>query len=901
MSEGLFFPQQTSGASGGVVDSQFVKDSFRDYSKPADDNTNLTSTALTNPSSNFFGNDLSAKYSIKTLWIKDIVLEENRSKWPQGGKSYRVIFTEDFPGIYAYAIGSVNVTTEINGNAIALQEPATKFGVTGQILKASFLVKPNTSSPAGGSGQADYYRDGSLASVGASTYIGVADENGANSTQPNFVQDQRKYFIVDIAATQTSNIHDFHITVNTASSPIVNPVEVIGVIVYLSTDSSNVQVRPGRTFIDKALVTTSAGSTLTLPAQNASLFHLGAKSTFFENSAGVVGVTTLPVSLLQTQATGLSGTNLVAVSVGTGASYPIGTGFNVQTGTSLYLGIVQSLSTDTLTVSPTLPYAMTGATMTKSFFVPQTGFNSLTTSISMAIYDLAYSWDPMATFGASNWNGVTSVHFINGPSVPLGFSSVPYSTYYDPENRFAVMPITGISAIQGRIRFQMSYLNGWYGPLKIKGDFQAIEFEVAMAQGNGALNTTTSTIDGVTMYASGLSITPSSTGSYYFRIPMAVDLGIGFHTLKFTPGMTLTGFAEAIITKVNFYKYKGVSIAGKLHSIEQIQTQYDVASTGDTPIGAYKFFGSDKLSYTGPWFKQYQNVAATMTSFPGFAQCVSGATTNAVLLFKYWGKNFTLFTDSAGGSYSTTLDGIAITPTSAVQFTVATEMLHTLVLTNASGTFGIQGIAILKDYNELKNEQLFSVSDDAVDGNDILDNTIQVDKARVREIGGTIAIGGVALGGAVDIASGFTTSLISLGGQIFLKTSGNPVLLGLNTSFYTPGSTTAGIFINGSATAGCFLDVFLCRFPYGSTIGLRTDSSEITGLFGCVAQFRFGERIGTTTGFIFTSSFQYPCGSINHLDLPPAGIWNYRLFGLISGAGTTIQITNSKLYAMEMF
>ena len=908
MPNDLFFPQQVSGSSGSLNNSDYVNESFRDYVLPATNNNGLSSTISTNPLGDYFGNDLGAQYSIKTLYVKDLVLEEDRSKWVNGGVTYRVIFNENFPGVHGYITGPASIIKEINGTAVSLNRNVSLFGVSGKIVKAFFLVKPRTSMNGNAAPSVSYTIDSGAATTVALTPF--SDENGGANTAENHIYDQHKYYLVDDGgANQTDDIHDYRIKVRQSNDD--DFLEVIGVVVYLSTSSTHVTVKRGDVFVDKALSSSNVGSSLAISAQNASLFHLGAKTTFYQNTAGAVGSTIYTVPLLQTQATGLSGTNTVAVSAGSGASYPVGTGFNIQAGTSNYLGIVQSVSTDTLTVSPTLPYGVSGATMTKAFFSPQPVTQDMRlNSISAAIYDLAYSWDPRTTYGASNWVGR---QFFRQPTAGSGFTNnfAFCNSYYDPNNNFMVMPIVeGTSFQQGRMFINEGKEIGWVGPLAVKGDFQAVEFEFMM--GTSLLSTTKSTIDGITCFAAGLSLSPlnsntAATMPRYFKLPFVQDLGIGYHTFNYIPSSFdstgLAGGGDAAITKINFYKYKGVSISGQVYSLEQNQSQFNLPTAKYTPIGAYKFFGSDKLAYAGEWYKTLNGVTL-LSTFPAFAQCVSGATSNAVCTFKYFGKDFTLFTDSAGGSYTTTLDGGAITPVSGSLFSVATEMIHTLVISRASGTFAIQGIAIMKDFNELKFINNESPIDTSVHGRNVVDRSLPITKVPQRFIGTSCGIGGFAVGPSIiDFKSGFTTTVALIpGAELYLETTGNPVFLGLNSAYatYVSGATLSSISVNGGATVGNFLNLYFTRTPLGQTL-MSVVPTDDTDPFGKVANFTFGNKIGTTAGFINTHNFVYSPDSAKVVDICPPGRWVYRAYCLPSGAGTTSIITNCRMFAMEMF
>lgn len=905
MSEGLFFPQQVGG-SGGGSDSQYVEDSFDDYTLPATTNVGLSSTISTNPSGDYFGNDLAAKYSTKTLYIKDLVLEEDRSKWINAGRTYRVIWTENFPGINAYVVGSPQLNKDLNGTNITISSSGSGvlpggecFAVSGQFLKASFLVKPQTTTA-----PVDIGTDNGVpVRVNAGGYNGELGNTGTS-----FIYAQRKFFVLDDgAALLSNNLH----TVTVAGTPV----QIFGVVVYLSANSNSVQVHPGSFFVEKAPVTAAFGASITLPAQNASLFHLGAKTTFVEDLGGNLGATTYPIPLLQTIATGLSGTNQLAVLATTGASFSQGAGVNIQTGTSIYLGFVRSVAGDVLTVSPTLPYAMTNATLTRAFsYLPALVAGDPRSNSLNSNYELAYSWNPVTSYGASNWNGSSAMYVVNGPSQVVVQGGVAYNTFYDPQNRFAVIPFalaTGVTGQQGRMRLVNNigaFSAGWAGPLTIKGDFQAIEFEM---NGGGEDYRGIFSVDGISM-TPGVSIRFEDAGttlSGQCKIPVVQNLGVGFHTLKYD-----TSISNAVITRINFYKNKGVSLAGAIYSLEQNQTQYDTANAFATPIGAFEYFGADKLTYSGGfWLNSAQSaIAASLSQFPAFARVV-GLTTASVMTFKYWGKNFTLFTDSAGGSFTTTLDGGAINPVSGQMNTVATETLHTLQVTWASGTFGIQGVAIMKDYRELKSLQGESPATEPISGSRLVDRSVGVAKAHYRTKNTNSSMGNALLtaplGGASYFitATGTSTTWFDLG---TIQTNGNPVLLGLNANYkgsttggLTEGYTTPLIALSQPATGntlGLFGGIIVSRFPIGGSAALNGTDPGGVQVNSIVNTMNFGARIGTTTGFVVGHQLTYPA-PFSVVDFAPAGTWTYRLGLQPLGASNTIGVYNAQFFAMEMF
>jgi len=906
MSEGLFFPQQVGGDSDG--NSDYVEDTFDDYTLPATNNSGLTSTSATNPMSNFYGNDLSVKYSFKTLWIKDIELLP-QDKWIKRAPTYKVIFTENFPGVDCYVSGEVNISTEINGKYLNLKEGGY-FGVSGNLRKASFLVRPLTDEVT--ISTLFYSIDG--AAPTSINYGGIANETTTfGSAVQNRTTLQHKFYPIDDgAAVQTDNIHDFRITNND------NYVDIYGIVVCVGVSPQGVGVKAGSLFVDKSLVSIASGASIALPAQNASLFHLGAKTTLFENASGVLGATTFAVQMLQTQATGLSGTNSIAVSAGSGASFPIGTGFNIQVGATNYLGLVQAQSTDALTVSPTLTFELSGATMTKAFFVPQpaTSDPRLFAGFSAALYELAYSWDPVSTYGASNFNGASTRWAQNGPTIPLGISITPYRAYYDPENRFAILPISGLSSAQGRILPVRDEWNtvGWAGPLAIKGDFQALSIEFLTYASGVPIWSTRSTIDGVTTYMNAslnVSNTESGTLGIKFALNAVQDLGIGSHTYKFIPSLWAGYTTCPIITKINFYKYKGVSIAGQLSSIEQYQTQYNLGSITDTPLGSYRFYGADKIGYSGTWSQRTDVLSETLSAYPGFASC---QTASGSANFKFWGKDFVLFTESSGGSYSVTLDGGAVTPTSGQIYSVATEMIHNIILTRESGSFAIQGIAVLKQYSEPKNLQGFTGTNFDYSGAKLEDKSVSVMKSKARPLKHYANIGEIATSvafidtsiSATILWSQITTATddtFTRPTSVKIKTSGNPVRVGFNSfgcgeSGFL-GTTLPMIELSGSATQGIYGNLVLARVPRGDgNYTVPYDNGVGTSTWIPVGAQTYGAKVQTT---VFLQTFRYPSESFSFIDFPPAGDWQYRVYGQVSGLSTLLTVTNTKLFAMEMF
>lgn len=894
MSEGLFFPQQVSGstlASGSTLG--YLNQSFQDYSLPGNSNAGFSSTISTNPLNGSFANDDSSKYFVKTLWINELVQVQDRSLWFMGGRTFNVQFTENFSGIQAFASGAIGLNQQINGKSVRLSGNGSFFSVSGNILRVSFIVKPKV---AGSAQSANYLVDGALSTT--IQYTSFSDEDGGTTgalATYNFINDQNKYFLIDDGNTQTNNLHTFSLgSVGDGTNDGV--LEVIGIVVYLSNDQANVHINPGNTYVNKNLLTTNVGSTFALSAANASLFHLGAKTTYYKNASGNVASSTYQVPLQLTQATGLSGQFTFTVTTGTGASYPPGTGFVVQSGSSMFYNIVNAQSTDTLTCNDRIPWTFTSATLTKAFYAftgATFGIGNTNCFVGSTQYYLAYSWNPATTYGASNWTG-NGVVFTAGTTGFNGTSFIPYQAYYDPENRYSIQPTNTAGVAQG-VMAQINGIMGWQGALGIRGDFQAIEFEyyVATSIANMSAN-----IDGNAAIINGYI--NSASFPNYIRSAYVRDLGIGNHLVNISINSSAIGSSNAVLTGVNFYKYAGNSLQGKLSSIETLQQTAPTVGSVLANTGEYRFYGSDKMTFTGSWIKTRGGASnASLSGTPGFAECV-GNSTNSSMTFKYYGNTFAVYTSSNGGSYISTLDGLSIGLVSGVLNNGGSLAEHTVVMSFKSGTFGIQGLSVFRKYSELKCEQSFApiTALTSLDGSLITEKTVSVRRARQRMIGISVGIGGMALSPIYNVISGATAVPVTLGNPIYIETFGNPVLLGLSNAGFT--LTTAGGLIElKSGSSGILGTLQICRIPQGISAMEMPWIGEDAGASlpnNCALRFQFGALYGQSFAFLG----RYAIGNVKDIDIPPAGKWSYQAYFTCTSPGTSFQVL-ARTFAMEQF
>jgi len=94
--------QQTAGSNSDT--GEYVKDVFQDVSLQATNNTGLTSTALTNPSGDYFNDDDMVRFGPKLLWIKDLV-EVDPTQYINNLKTWRIIWHENAPGVHGFIYG----------------------------------------------------------------------------------------------------------------------------------------------------------------------------------------------------------------------------------------------------------------------------------------------------------------------------------------------------------------------------------------------------------------------------------------------------------------------------------------------------------------------------------------------------------------------------------------------------------------------------------------------------------------------------------------------------------------------------------------------------------------------------------------------------------------------------
>lgn len=654
MASGNFTYFQPS-SSGGSASNDFVTDAFSDISLPANNNTGFSSIAGKNPMGEFFANDDAPKFGVKTLWVKDLVLIEDHTKWISNKPTYQVIFTEEMPGVFAYCFGNVKLLNNPQGISANMREIDDGFGITGVIRQAAFILNPSTNG-----GTVDLFIDGTDTTTdltyGSSASLAV--NAGINS-----------YLTAYNATKQDKEIHDYRITANN-----IYNLSVAGIQVYFENASSDIDCFPGSTYLDKEKITTNAISAQTVPTITG---RNGGVSLVYKTAASAYAVSTLETQSVQSIGVGASGTNTIDVTTGQGASFPVGSGIVVGAGASYYVGTVFSVSTDTLTVGPTMTYGVSGILHKAWAAAP-------TLTISATQYISAFSFDP--------GQGQVPADYITG----FGVSTVGDFYYSDTQKRYRIwgdsLRYTYIDGVGG-IGFNGTSL----GYMQCEGRFSAVELELASAPGATAIFHGTFGINGV---AGGYGINEAFTSQ--LKKTVFTEAGPGWNRFVFTPGASISD--QFVISKINFYQNsypQGVStghLAYFEHQVNEIQRPAVNATLGT--LGVYQRVFADEMYFVGDWTRGTTHTAAGGAYFIGVSN-------NSSLTQYYYGTKFGVI-GVPGTSVAISLDGAAIGNSLNTMINVATLGFHTVSVQHQGGTTVINAFDYVRPTGEMVNVQKFT-------------------------------------------------------------------------------------------------------------------------------------------------------------------------------------------------
>lgn len=644
-----------SGAAGGAID--YVKDAFTDISLPANSNSGFSTSILKNPLSYSYTNDDCPRYGVKTLFVKDMVLLEDRSKWFQDRPTYEIIWTESFPAVKAYCYGFARIGKTTDGAYVALNAGTSGFGVGGVIRRAGFLFNATTTSTV------DTYVDGVLGTVftvGAAPGLQI-------SSRP-----RKQLLKVHSATNETKDIHDYQVRPGAPTSGADVEQQVYGVVVYFENTGYNIDCFPGTTYVDKSKITTNSISVLNLPTYSN---QIGGRSVIYKtNNSGYSSVTN-PIPTLQSAATGTNGANTLNLTTGTGASFKAGYGVISSFGTSYYLGSIVSMSTDVATVAPVLGFAISGP-----IYRAWSAGTSL--QINPSLMTLGYSY---------NTN-------------EKGFSN----SFFDEDGRYSVWGFNfGTSQLSTGTTLNVTYisplmlvpLTGGTGLLQIDGYFSALELETFGVTGSFQA---TFGINGIPC----VSINQGVTG--LLKKTIVTDMGPGWNSVQIGIGASTARFG---IKAINFYQNSrslGVS-SGLLSEFDTLQTFINSQSVNATTIapGTYRRQYADALGFSpSTWTR---SIGATAAGGIMYSTSTAGAT----FAMQFFGKNYALIGAAGAGtgtSFVASLDGNTIAGVSAGNFfnqmnIGATEGFHTLAISQKAGTLLIAAFDYTRTQGEFKSLQ----------------------------------------------------------------------------------------------------------------------------------------------------------------------------------------------------
>lgn len=648
------------GTSGGGSGSQndFIQDAFADGSLPANSNSGLTSNANTNPLNESFLNDDAVVFGTKTLYIKELTLVENRSLWINQQPTYRITWNEPFFAVKGYVFGDFVKNSAYDQTEIHFKSGG--IGVGGIIRRVAWLVRPSTSASATGQLALD--------NVNTSTI----DFSNLNSNSDTY--DKQQTYRIPIqaqAANETKDLHDFRLS---AIQELT--LRIIGVTVYFEDSGSDIEIHPGNTYVNKTKAISTDGATFPLAVYGSSL---GGSALYYKLAGGNYATLPISASTFASQAMGSSGTNLVTVTTGDGANFPNGTGIVIAQGTSMYVGSVLSLSTDTLTVSPTLPFGISNAVYSSWSSAP-------TLSIASTLFQLG------ATISFADKN----------------FFSNMISGCYDSKNQWSVAALNVATPCGPQLNGNASlppftylnnpvYFRGASGYLQIDGYFAAAEI---LTIGSGIADFVVS-VNGTP----GHSISAGQTG--IVRRTLVTRAASGWNSIVLQPGASYTantGFSLQVgigILGVNLYDRTaalGITFGGlAVLNTQEAYTERFAINASLMALGTYRRLYSDQLYLKGGWVRNIVDGAAANVRY-------DGASTNSVLNVQYYGKNFSVI-GTAGASAILQLDGTSIAVNFNQVIGVTTEGWHSVSYQHQGGTSSIEAFDYGRTHAEIQSLQ----------------------------------------------------------------------------------------------------------------------------------------------------------------------------------------------------
>lgn len=624
---GLLFDIQNGSQSA----LNFSQDAFSDITLVPSSNSGLSSTVLTNPLGNNYANDMTVRFGAKGLYIKDLVPVADKRLWvtsPITGQvlpTYRIIWQEDMPGVYGYVAGSVQLVTTPTGNFVRLNDRGDVFGVGGLITRMGWLLEPSTF----GSGiTAQEYVNGSL--IGSDSF----NFSGQATSQFTLGYPAQTHYNLAISSVVNPgrNVQDWQI------SPTASGSLAVGGCVASFELGNFYDVNSGTMYINKVKTAyTYAGGVTTFPSVGT---FRGGRLQFFLTPTSSIGFTTSFVGDIVSVGQGGSGTNLLNLTPGTGASFPAGTAVWMQTGTTQLVGNVVSQATDVLTLGTTLPAGASGTV----YSLWQAGY---TFAISTAGFTQSFEFDP----AIANAQSPAPIGFTVGTGAPIAQTSLAWQ---DPLNRYRVWGnyltiVPGSSLLAGGGQtFGIAF--GVSSVLHIEGSYQALAMEFMC--GSSATLQATFGIDGMNSMNFNDPINNLGSPSLLKRTVMT-NAGPGFHSVLMQPG---AGMTQVILTRILGYRSNLANGAtlGRLAEVAIGQTFVQQNSQNATlsAFGLFDRIYASQFLAQGPWFNGFTAAAAGGAYW-------AGSTNTCVLNVGYYGSAFAVI-GVIGTSTAVTLDGLPV-------------------------------------------------------------------------------------------------------------------------------------------------------------------------------------------------------------------------------------------------
>lgn len=615
---------QNAGGSSSGGSAEYVKDAFQDISMPANTNAGYTSTVLTNPNSQYFQNDDQPRYLVKTLYIKDLVEIQDRTKWINNQITYEIIWNENCPAAKGYIVGNARLRNFQNGKTVEITNIDNLVGVTGVIRQIAWIINPTSVA----TGTADLITDG--VDTGSDASFGGAEV----SNQYNGLNEFN--LVLHNTVKSSQNIHDYRLQANETST-----LNVCGVVCYFENTASNIDCFPGSTYVDKDKKTSTANQGVTLPIMSG---RLGGRSVISKNTSAGYDLSTIEPNSVSTIGAGSINTNLINTSTGHGASFPVGTMFGaIASGTSFYFGIVTNQSTDTLTVAPTLGFGLSGPLFKTHYAGPTLGINA-------SLYILDKSLITTQLNNSYDQNG-------------FGINGTGDYYYSDPQGKYRVwgdnLQVLSTYGFPG-ITFQ----GATSGFIQIDGSFAAAEIELVGAG-----------INNHTVYVNGLTAFTMNSGlTGVLKRTIFTDSGPGRNSIVIAPG---TSLSNTVITNINLYQMRnpiGVT-TGLLAQFDTFMDRIPRAAANATlmDLGSAQRIYADQAYFSGPWTRGTTHTVAGGVYY-------IGTSSNSALKFQYYGTDFAMV-GTIGNSTICAIDGASINSSFGV-YKSATLGWHSVQITN---------------------------------------------------------------------------------------------------------------------------------------------------------------------------------------------------------------------------